>query len=88
MINCSIKSDTKAIKYFNYKDKFYAICCNKCIKTIIKNIEKNVDVLNYKFEQVEHLGKVEDKIIKEKINQTLVPKKKKYKKSLKKKKFT
>ena len=39
MINCYIKSETKAIKYFNYKDKFYAICCNKCIKEIIKNIE-------------------------------------------------
>ena len=86
MINCSNKSNDEANKYFLYKDKYYAICCNKCIKVIIKTIEKNINVLNYTYEEVKHLDKVEEKILKEKINQTLIPvKKKKNKKSLKKK---
>ena len=76
-MNCVEKLDNEAVKYFLYKDKYYTVCKTSCIKIIIKKIEKGENVKNYSKEEVKDLEQVSDKILKEKINQSLIPKRKK-----------
>ena len=87
MIHCSQKHKNEAKKYFIYKEKYYPVCCLSCIKPIIKKIDNDEKIESYSLEKIKHLSKVDNKIVKDKINQSLRPKKKKIQKKSAKKKL-
>ena len=96
MVNCSNKSNEKANKYFTFKHentlKFYPVCCQGCVKSIIKKIIIDKPVKTISEDETKDLQKISQKIVNDRHKQVLIEKrteinKPKKKKSLKKKNY-
>ena len=89
MVNCSNKSSEKATKYFSFKYKnliqFYPICCQGCVKSIIKKVIIEKPIKTISEDQTKDLQEIPQKIVEDRYKQVLMEKRTTHKKPKKKK---